>query len=431
MIRFLLKGILHDRHRSLMPLIVITIGVALTVLGHAWIQGVMGEAYTMSAHFATGHLKVMTRAYADDQGQMPVDLALTGSSGLTERLAAEMPEIDWAPRIRFGGLIDFPDSAGETRAQGPVAGYAIDLLSPATREPGRFNLPEALLSGRMPRDAREALLTHDFAEKFAVQPGDPFTFFGSTMEGSLAFYNFTVAGTVRFGSEVLDHGAFIIDLTAGQQALAMQDAAGEILGFFRSGYFDARAAQRLTDRFNSSQPAGTDEFAPVMITMRDQEGMAQLIDYTNAIGSIMVLLFVVAMSVVLWNTGLIGGLRRHGEFGVRLALGEEKGHIYRSLIGEALLIGLIGSVTGTLLGLGLAWYMQVVGLDIGDAMKASTMMVPAVVRTRISATDFWIGFLPGLLSMTLGNALSGLRIYRRDTAHLFKELESCNVISSA
>ena len=81
-------------------------------------------------------------------------------------------------------------------------------------------------------------------------------------------------------------------------------------------------------------------------------------------------------------------------------------------------------MTGTLLGLGLAWYMQVMGLDIGDAMKASTMMVPAVVRTRISATDFWIGFLPGLLSMTLGNALSGLRIYRRDTAQLFKELEA-------
>jgi len=127
-IRFLLKGILHDRHRSLIPIIVITTGVALTVLAHAWIQGVMGEAYTMSAHFATGHLKVMTRAYAEDQAQMPVDLALTGTGEMVEQLAAEMPEIDWAPRIRFGGLIDFPDSAGETRAQGPVAGYAIDLL---------------------------------------------------------------------------------------------------------------------------------------------------------------------------------------------------------------------------------------------------------------------------------------------------------------
>jgi len=81
-------------------------------------------------------------------------------------------------------------------------------------------------------------------------------------------------------------------------------------------------------------------------------------------------------------------------------------------------------VTGTLLGLGLAWYLQVVGLDIGNAMKASTMMMPSVVRTQISATDYWIGFIPGLLSMTLGNALSGIRIYKRSTARLFKELEA-------
>src|SRR5690606_32956753 len=113
------------------------------------------------------------------------------------------------------------------------------------------NLPQALHSGRMPRDEREALITHDFAEKFAVRPGDSFTFFGSTMEGSLAFHNFTVAGTVRFGSEVLDHGAIIIDLAAGRQTLAMQDAAGEILGFFRNGRFDRQVSQQFADRFNS------------------------------------------------------------------------------------------------------------------------------------------------------------------------------------
>jgi len=160
------------------------------------------------------------------------------------------------------------------------------------------------------------------------------------------------------------------------------------------------------------------------VTMRDQEGMAQLFDYTHIISAILITAFVLAMSVVLWNTGLIGGLRRYGEFGVRLALGEEKSHIYRTLIYEALLIGLIGSVIGTVVGLALALYLQVVGLDMGDAMRASTMMMPSVIRTQVTATDFWIGFIPGLFSMTLGNALSGLGIYKRSTAHLFKELEA-------
>jgi putative ABC transport system permease protein len=424
MIRFLLRGILHDRHRSLLPLIVITLGVALTVLGHAWINGVMGEALVMSAHFNTGHLKVMTRAYAEDQAQMPVDLALTGCASLIDSLAAEFPEFDWVPRIRFGGLIDFPDAEGNTRAQGPAAGYAIDLFTAGSQEATRFNLAPAIVLGRMPAKAGEALLTHDFAEKFGIAPGDPFTFFGSTMDGSMALQNFIVAGTVRFGTQVLDHGAFIIDLADGRQALGMPDAAGEILGFFRNGRYDQQRADTLAAEFNRRHPDPADDFSPRMVTMRDQEGMAQLLDYTNLVGVILISAFVLAMSVVLWNTGLIGGLRRFGEFGVRLALGEEKSHIYKTLLYEALLIGTIGSVSGTLIGLAFAWYLQVVGLDIGYAMKASTMMMPSVVRTQITTPDFFIGFIPGLASMTLGNALSGLGIYKRNTAQLFKELEA-------
>ncbi|HQG47259.1 MAG TPA: hypothetical protein PLG50_16490, partial [bacterium] len=81
-------------------------------------------------------------------------------------------------------------------------------------------------------------------------------------------------------------------------------------------------------------------------------------------------------------------------------------------------------LAGTFIGLGLAWYLQKVGLDIGYAVKTSTLMMPSVVRTRITTVDFWIGFIPGLLSMTLGNALSGLGIYRRSTAQLFTELDT-------
>jgi len=423
MIWFLLKGLLRDRHRSLLPLIVISIGVGLTVTLHAWLTGFFAESFIMSARFKTGHVKVMTRAYAADQSQMPLDLALTNLATLTAQLRKEMPEMDWTPRIRFGGLIDFPDQNHDTRAQGPVVGYAIDLLNPDSQEALRFNLAESLVEGRIPASRHEALLTHDFAQKFKVQPGDPFTFFGSTMEGGMAFYNFTVAGTVRFGSEALDHGAIIIDLGAGQQALVMEDAASEILGFFKTGLFDQRRAQTLAQTWNGQNRNVEEEFAPVMKTMREQEGMAEMMDYSRTISGIMSFIFVLAMSIVLWNTGLLGGLRRYNEFGVRLALGEEKRHVYKTLLYEAMLIGAIGSVMGTAIGIAVSWYLQAVGLDMGDAMKGSAMMMPSVVRARITSTTFWIGFIPGLFSMVLGNALSGIGIYQRNTAQLFKELE--------
>jgi putative ABC transport system permease protein len=423
MIKFLLKGILHDRSRSLLPIIVVSIGVALTVLLHGWITGVLGDSIAMNASFNSGHLKVMSRAYARDDAQMPNDLALLESDELTNKLKTDYPELDWVRRIRFGGLIDFPDANGDTRAQGPVVGWAIDLLTPGSGEKERFNLQNSILDGNLPSKPGEALITSDFAKKFKVKPGDTFTLFGTTMDGGMAFRNFNVAGTVHFGSSVLDRGAIIADISDIRKALGMDGAAGEILGFFTNGVYHDQSATAVMNNFNQKYNADTDEYAPVMLRLRDQGGMAEYLDISNAMGLIMVFIFVLAMSVVLWNAGLLGGLRRYNEFGVRLALGEEKKHIYRTLIYEGLLIGTIGSVAGTVIGLSISYYLQVVGLDLGDMMQQSTLMMPSVVKTRITPTAFYIGFIPGIFSMVFGNALAGIAIYKRNTAQLFKELE--------
>jgi putative ABC transport system permease protein len=139
--------------------------------------------------------------------------------------------------------------------------------------------------------------------------------------------------------------------------------------------------------------------------------------------AIFVVIFVAAMSVVLWNTGLIGGLRRYQEFGIRLALGESKGRIYRSLVLEATLIGLIGSLIGTGVGLLGAFYLQYYGIDIAGMIENSSMMMPAVMRARVTPELYYIGFIPGVFAMVFGNMLSGIGIYKRETARLFKELE--------
>jgi putative ABC transport system permease protein len=425
MIRFLLKGIVNDKSRSVLPIIVVSIGVALTVLLNCWLKGVMGESIVMNANFSTGHVKVVTQAYAEESDQMPNDLALLGVDSLVQHLKSTFPSLDWVKRIRFGGLIDFPDENGETRAQGPVVGWAIDLLSQGSNEPARFNINESLVSGKAPRKGSEALMSHDLAEKFHVKPGDEFTLFGTTMDGGMAFKNFIVSGTVRFGSTVLDRGAVIVDITDAQQALAMEDAAGEVLGYFSDGQYDNAKATLIFNSFNTNNHVqqATDRFAPTMLRLTDQGGMAEYMEYSSTMSGIMIFVFVLAMSIVLWNAGLLGGLRRYKEFGVRLALGEEKKHLYSTLIYEGILIGAIGSITGTALGLGISYYLQVVGIDISGSMQNSSLMMPSVVRAAITPTAFYIGFVPGLFSMVLGNALSGIGIYNRKTAQLFKELE--------
>ncbi|WP_372935412.1 hypothetical protein, partial [Mariniphaga sediminis] len=127
MIRFLLKGLLRDKSRSRTPVMVVAIGVMLTVFVHAYITGFMGDTIEMNAKFSYGHLKVMTKAYAENMSQVPNDLALLDVSELQNKLNKQFPGIIWAPRIQFGGLIDVPDKNGETQAQGPAIGMGLDM----------------------------------------------------------------------------------------------------------------------------------------------------------------------------------------------------------------------------------------------------------------------------------------------------------------
>jgi putative ABC transport system permease protein len=424
MIRFLLKGLLRDKSRSRLPIIVVAIGVMLTVWMHAYITGFMGDTIEMNARFSNGHVKVMTRAYAEEMDQIPNDLAILGSDELLISLKTKFPDMTWAERIQFGGLIDVPDEMGETRGQGPAMGLGLDLLSGNRAEAERLNLERSLVRGALPRSHREVLLSDNFSVKLGVHPGDEITLIGSTMDGSMAMYNFTVSGTLSFGVDIMDRGTIIADINDVRQALQMEDASGEIIGFFGSGYYDNAHALQTAATFNAMYAASDDEFAPVMKALSEQGNMGTYVMMSKYWGTYISMVFVFAMSLVLWNAGLLGGLRRYGEVGVRIAMGEEKAHVYRTMLYESVAVGIAGSVVGTALGLFLAWLVQKYGISIEGMMQGASVMMPDTIRARITLPDFYIGFIPGLLSTVLGTALSGIGIFKRQTARLFAELQT-------
>jgi putative ABC transport system permease protein len=423
MIKFLLKGLWRDSHRSRLPLIVVAIGVMLTVLLTTWITGVLGDSINLNANLSNGHLKVVTKAYSENIDQVPIDLSITGSDELLGTLKREFPAVKWVERIRFGGLLDVPDENGETRSQGPFAGFAVNLTDKTSGEAERLNLVKGLESGKLPSAPGEVLVSSTFARKLGIAVGDKVTMIGSTMYGEMSITNFTVCGMIKYGISALDRGSVLLDISDARKALDMDNACNEILGFTADDYYDDIKATAIQNSFISAHPDTKDPFQPVMLRLRDQNDLGTLIDMMAGVVEVISFIFILALSVVLWNTGLIGGLRRYGEVGLRIALGEEKGHIYRSMIAESLFIGIAGSIIGAAAGLGISWLIQQKGLDLGSIMQNSTMLLPGIFRTRITPEAYYIGFIPGIFATLLGTLLSGIGIFRRQTASLFKELQ--------
>jgi len=422
MIKFLFKGLMRDKSRSLLPVIVVALGVMMTVLLQSLLVGFLDESIESTANFTTGHLKVMTRAYSENSSQIPNDLALIGVDTLKVSLQKQFPDFTWSERIRFGGLLDAPDSLGHTRSQGNISGIGINLLK-SDEEINRIGIKPRLVSGKLPSRAGEILLSDELFHRMNLKLGDKVTLISSGMYGDMAMYNFRVSGTLHFGINVLDRGFMMADIADVRTALNMENAAGEILGFSTGEPYDNKKAKQTAKTFNARFAASKDKFAPVMLPLSEMNDMGFLVAYSESIQTFIVMIFIIAMAIVLWNAGLIGGLRRYGEFGLRLAIGENKHEIYRTLIAESFLVGTVGSVIGVILGLLISWYFQAVGINYGDSMKDSTFLMPSVMHGHINLTTYYIGFVPGIFSTVIGAMLAGIGIYKRQTANLFKELE--------
>ena len=428
MIHFLTKGLLRDRSRSLFPVIIITITVTIVIFAIGFMKGSMNSVFLNTAVIISGHEKIVTRAYKEESQMLPNDLALLDVDQIIINLNKEYPDHFWSPRITFGGLLDIPDKNGETKDQGPVFALGVDLLNSNSRISEIWEFDKNLVNGRLPKTYDEVLISQKLANKLNISIGNTATYIGTTMHNAFTTYNFIVVGTFDLRKGQADSQMMLVDISGARKALDMENAASEIFGFTHSLFYNDDKAVDLRSNYNESYSDTSDIFSPIMMALRDSsQQMGSMVDFVDAFLTIIGAIFLIIVMVVLWNMGLMNGLRRYGEIGLRLAMGESKGDVYRSMILEAIIIGLTGTIIGTGLGLSFTYYIQENGIDYSEvisAMSTTSMVMPNIFYAKITPDLYYIGFIPGLIATVLGTMLAGLAIYKREMAQLFKELET-------
>ena len=423
MLKFLLKGMLRDKSHSLFPIITVSLGVCVSVIMVCWIEGVFGDMIGNTSKLQTGHVKVISPEYAKEMDTYPLEYSMLDTNNMTQYLSENYPDYSWVQRIDFGGIIDVPDENNETKEQGFFFGKAVDLCSGDSSEIDHLNLIEALQTGIIPQKPDEILLSSGLMSKLKLSLGDSVTLISNTMDGSMSMKNFSISGTVLFGVEAIDKQAVIVDLQGARELLYMEDAAAEILGISHDNFYSQEETERMKAEYNLQNSSNLLLSSSIMITLRDQAGFGAYLDMVDSYIGTFLFIFILIMSIVLWNSGLMKGIRRFGEFGIRLAIGETKGHIYRSLIAESTLIGIVGTIIGTCFGLLFGYYLQEIGVSFGDMVKNSSIMISNTIYAKITPKAYYIGFIPGLFASVTGAMLSGRAIYKRKTSQLFKELE--------
>ena len=432
MIFFLFRGIFRDKSRFLFPFSVVSIGVALVVALVGFMEGVFMGMIDMTANLNAGHLRLVNKHFYDEEHLYPLDRALAAQKETKRWLKKNStPDIEWTPRIRWGALIDVPDTNGNTRSQTPVVGMALDLKSPNSSEIQRLQLAESLVKGQLPQDSNEMLMGNALAKDLDVALGQSVTVIGQSFDGGLVADNYFVVGLIRFGVTAMDKKMVLIDLADAQSTFYMDNMVTDWLGYFPSSLsFEhyVKAKKNINSNLNTWRENPPKDWAkddqPIALSILDQQNIGSMVRTFTVIKSSVVGIFTFLMILVLWNAGVLSGIHRYGEMGLRLAFGESHWKLILTLGIEGLLIGILGSIVGCVLGGTFAWYLQEVGLNMGDTFAKSGLMINDVVRARLTLDGFIQGIVPGIFASVAGTLVASLTIFKRSEANLFRELEA-------
>ena len=432
MIAFLFRGILRDKSRFLFPFSIVAIGVTLVITLVGFMEGVFMGMIDMTANLDAGHLRLVNKPFYDEEHLRPLDRSLAAQSETLNWLKKNSPEkTRWSPRIRWGALLDVPDKNGDTVSQTPIVGMALDLKDKKSLELKRLRLEESLIDGKIPERDKEMLMGDQLAKTLNIELNQAVTLLGQSFDGGLVMDNYRVVGLVKFGVSAMDKKMVLIDLADAQDSFYMEDMITDWLGFLPAQYslgdYEAikkNMKQPLSKLIEMPPKSWAEDDQAILLTIRDQQNIGAIADKFNIIKGFVVGIFTFLMMLVLWNAGILNGIHRYGEMGLRLAFGESHWRVIFNTGIEGLFVGVLGTLAGCIFGGVLAWFLQEVGINMGDSFAQSGLMINDVVRARLTTGAFIQGVIPGVFASVAGNLIASIAIFKRTESNLFRELEA-------
>ena len=432
MIAFLFRGILRDKSRFLFPFSIVAIGVTLVITLVGFMEGVFMGMIDMTANLDAGHLRLVNKPFYDEEHLRPLDRSLAAQSETLNWLKKNSPEkTRWSPRIRWGALLDVPDKNGNTVSQTPIVGMALDLKDKKSLELKRLRLEESLIDGKIPEQDKEMLMGDQLAKTLNIELNQAVTLLGQSFDGGLVMDNYRVVGLVKFGVSAMDKKMVLIDLADAQDSFYMEDMITDWLGFLPAQYslgdykeIKKNMKQPLSKLIEMPPKSWAEDDQAILLTIRDQQNIGAIADKFNIIKGFVVGIFTFLMMLVLWNAGILNGIHRYGEMGLRLAFGESHWRVIFNTGIEGLFVGVLGTLAGCIFGGVFAWFLQEVGINMGDSFAQSGLMINDVVRARLTTGAFIQGVIPGVFASVAGNLIASIAIFKRTESNLFRELEA-------
>lgn len=320
------RNLFRNPRRTLSSLVTVAFGAAGLLIYQGFNEGIMNQYRENTIRVRYGHGQVFPQGYRNRVLEKPWTAWIENPDEI-ERVLRRIPQVkDVFPRVTFYSFL--------IKGSVTLAGRGEGTL-PA-REKAFFTAMNFEQGGDL-KDASEIILGKGLARSLDAKVGDSITLLAQTVNGQMNGADLRVAGIFHTGAKDFDDAFFRVDLSTAQSLLDTRRV--ELFSIQTGGVSDWSA---VTTAVQSSLPSleaiSFDELDAVYY----KNAVAFLDTQFNFIRSI--ILFIVALGI--FNTIAVGLLERSQEIGALRANGESGSRLFRVLLCENTLLGILGGVCG-------------------------------------------------------------------------------------
>ncbi|MGM0554792.1 MAG: ABC transporter permease [Myxococcota bacterium] len=353
--RLAFKNLLRNRWRTFLTAGGIMFAVAMMVWMLGFMEGFYGEMVRGATAVDSGQVLIQTEGYVDEKASYK---AFEYEPALLEEIAETGGVRAATPRVRLYGLV-----GNEKRSQvAQIIG--VDPGREAEATPVKQGIVEGRWLGEDPEEPpapREAVLGEGLFQQLDIELGSELVVFLEASDGSLGNELLEVVGVVRTGDSGIDRAGVYVPMADAQYLGALDGRVHEI-AVMTDSPSDAEAVAASLQPTLGDVPAETDVVARSWREVKPR--IAQMLEMSDVSNVFLYVIIYLVAALGIFNTQRMSALERRREFGVMMAVGVTPRRLFGTIVLETVFLTGLGGIAGALLGTGLTYWMQEVGLNV-------------------------------------------------------------------
>ncbi|MCX7735293.1 MAG: ABC transporter permease [Candidatus Kapabacteria bacterium] len=344
------RNIWRNKRRSLIVIFSIVVGVSSSLINDSYGVGIMNQMVDNLIKSHDSNVQIHKSGFRENK---KVGDVIPNSTQITS-IVKQLENINgYTERVICFGLIS---SAANS------SGVSIVGLKPEL-EKNVTDIHKKIVDGRYLSFGRnEIVISKKVAEKLEVEIGDKVVAVASDINGNVSSQMFRVVGIYRSGIAEYDNINVYVPLLDAQEMLNIGDNIHEIAISIPDYRKSSELKNHILAEFDKKNI--DNQLYEVKTFQEIMPMMMAFLDVYHQWSYIIYLIIGIAVLFGVVNTMLMTVMERINEFGVIMSIGIRRGKLVRMIIYESLFMGLIGTITGFIVGLLIYYPMSIYGIDM-------------------------------------------------------------------